>query len=208
MRRRAPWAISPATLAADAGSHSTPSFAARNRYASRICSSVTALTAPPEEVIASIASSQRAGLPIRIALATVSGCSTGAPWTSGAAPAAWKPNIIATPREPGQFFEPRQYAVMLPALPTGMQSASSSPAERFDELERAGLLSLDPEVVDRVDQRDRVAVGELADELQRLVEVAAQRDTRAPCISAWASLPVAILPSGTITAQRSPARAA
>ena len=32
--------------------------------------------------------------------------------------------------------------------------------------------------------------------------------TRAPCISAWASLPVAILPSGTITAQRSPARAA
>ena len=32
--------------------------------------------------------------------------------------------------------------------------------------------------------------------------------TRAPCISAWASLPVAILPSGTITAPRSPARAA
>ncbi len=32
--------------------------------------------------------------------------------------------------------------------------------------------------------------------------------TRAPCISAWASLPVAILPSGTITAQRRPARAA
>ena len=51
-------------------------------------------------------------------------------------------------------------------------------------------------------------VGELAHELERLVEVAAQRDTRAPCISAWASLPVAILPSGTITAPRSPARAA
>ena len=32
--------------------------------------------------------------------------------------------------------------------------------------------------------------------------------TRAPCISAWASFPVAILPSGTITAPRSPARAA
>ena len=32
--------------------------------------------------------------------------------------------------------------------------------------------------------------------------------TRAPCISAWASLPVAILPSGTITAPISPARAA
>ncbi len=32
--------------------------------------------------------------------------------------------------------------------------------------------------------------------------------TRAPCMSAWASLPVAILPSGTITTPRSPARAA
>src|SRR3954447_21134106 len=32
--------------------------------------------------------------------------------------------------------------------------------------------------------------------------------TRAPCISAWASLPVAILPSGTMTAPRRPARAA
>jgi len=34
-----------------------------------------------------MASSQRAGLPIRIADATVSGCSTGAPSTSGAEPA-------------------------------------------------------------------------------------------------------------------------
>ena len=51
------------------------------------------MTAPPEAVIASIACSQRAGLPIRIALAIVSGCSTGRPSTSGAAPAAWKPNI-------------------------------------------------------------------------------------------------------------------
>ena len=40
-----------------------------------------------------MASSHRAGLPIRIALATVSGCSTGLPCTSGAAPAAWKPSI-------------------------------------------------------------------------------------------------------------------
>ena len=47
--------------------------------------SVTALTAPPLELIASIASSQRAGSPIRIALATVSGCATGLPSTSGAA---------------------------------------------------------------------------------------------------------------------------
>ena len=75
-------------LAAEAGSQKIPSSEARMRYADRICSSVTALTAPPDAVMAFIASSQRAGLPMRIALATVSGCSTGAPWTSGAAPAA------------------------------------------------------------------------------------------------------------------------
>ena len=44
---------------------------------------------PCDAVIAAIASSQRAGLPMRIALATVSGFSTGAPYTSGAAPSAW-----------------------------------------------------------------------------------------------------------------------
>ena len=46
---------------------------------------------PREAVKAAIASSQRAGLPIRIAEATVSGSSTGWPATSGAAPSAWKP---------------------------------------------------------------------------------------------------------------------
>ena len=65
---------------------------------------------------------------------------------------------------------------MLPALPTGMQRASSSSGERLIDLEGAGLLALDPELVDRVDQRDRVAGGEPADELQGDVEVAAQRD--------------------------------
>ena len=46
---------------------------------------------PREVVTALIASSQRAGLPIRIADAIVSGFSTGLPVTRGAAPAAWKP---------------------------------------------------------------------------------------------------------------------
>ena len=30
---------------------------------------------------------------MRMAVATVSGWATGAPWTMGAAPAAWKPHI-------------------------------------------------------------------------------------------------------------------
>ena len=64
---------------------------------------------------------------------------------------------------------------MLPALPTGMHSASSS-SELLDQLEGRRLLALDAELVDRVDERDRVALDQLADERQRLVEVAAQRD--------------------------------
>ena len=49
-------------------------------------------------------------------------------------------------------------------------------AELLDEFEGGGLLAGDPELVDGVDERNRMAVGELADELQRLVEVPAQRD--------------------------------
>ena len=69
----------PATDAAEAGSQNTPSDAPRNSYAARISSSVTARIAPRDAVTAFIASSQRAGLPMRMADATVSGFSTGAP---------------------------------------------------------------------------------------------------------------------------------
>ena len=48
---------------------------------------------PPDSSAAATARSQEAGLPIRIAVATVSGSGTGAPITIGAAPAAWKPRI-------------------------------------------------------------------------------------------------------------------
>ena len=63
----------------------------------------------------------------------------------------------------------------MPALPTGMHSASISP-ELVEDLERRGLLALQPERVDRVHERDRAPLRELAHELERLVEVAAQRD--------------------------------
>ncbi len=56
-----------------------------------ICESVTAATPPPDSRIAARAWSPRAGLPMRIAVATVSGRATTAPSTSGAAPEAWKP---------------------------------------------------------------------------------------------------------------------
>src|SRR5690606_30436710 len=83
----------PATPVADAGSTNTPSQAASGRWAARVWSSVTASNSPPDSSRAATAPVQDAGLPTRIAVATVSGFATGSPRTSGDAPAAWKPNI-------------------------------------------------------------------------------------------------------------------
>ncbi len=82
--------------AAEAGSTNTPSEVASSRAAARICSSVTESISPCDSSRAPTAPSQDAGAPIRIAVAMVSGCSTGWPSTSGAAPAAWKPNILGS----------------------------------------------------------------------------------------------------------------
>ena len=90
----AAWCLSsPATPAAEAGSTNTPSFAESQRWASRISSSVTESIIPPDSSRAASACSHEAGLPIRMAVAIVSGSVTGWPWTIGAAPAAWKPHI-------------------------------------------------------------------------------------------------------------------
>ena len=95
---------------------------------------------------------------------------------------------------------------MLPALPTGMQSASSSPSSStisnaavFWPSSRNGLTELTSAIGWRCTS-SRTSLS-AASKLPR------SAITRAPCTSAWASLPVAILPSGTITAPRSPARA-
>ena len=94
---------------------------------------------------------------------------------------------------------------MLPALPTGMQSASSSPVELLVDLEGGRLLAFDAELVDRVDEHDRVRVGRArARASSAWSKLPCSEITRAPCISVWASLPCAILPSGTITAQVMP----
>ena len=69
--------ISPATDAADAASQKTDSSDARNRYAARISSSVTAVMAPPDSLAAAVAPYHEAGFPIRMAVATVSGFSIG-----------------------------------------------------------------------------------------------------------------------------------
>ena len=85
--------MSPATEAAEAASQNTDSCWAKNVYAPRISSSVTAVMDPPDSLAAAVAEYQLAGLPIRMAVAIVSGLSTGCPSTIGAAPAAWKPSM-------------------------------------------------------------------------------------------------------------------
>jgi len=71
------------------------------------------------------------------------------------------------------------------ALPVGRDVAGvadrdaeriQAPVEVVEQLERGGLLPLQAKLVDGVDERDRVVLGERPDELERLVEVAAQGD--------------------------------
>ena len=99
---------------------------------------------------------------------------------------------------------------MLPALPTGMHSASSgrsgpsssrsSKAAVFWPSRRNGLTLLTSAIGWRwVSSRTSSSA---SSKLPR------SATTRAPCMSACASLPAAILPSGTITAPPMPARAA
>ena len=99
---------------------------------------------------------------MRIALATVSGFATGAPWTSGAAPSACKPSIRGARRR-----------ASCEALPVGGDvarvadrdaAARRARAELLEDLERRGLLPLEAERVDGVDERDRMVLGELAHE--------------------------------------------
>ena len=96
---------------------------------------------------------------------------------------------------------------MLPALPTGMQSASRLPRSSAISKEavfwpsmRKSLTELTREIgcSAAIWRTSRSASSKLP-----FSEI-----TRAPYISAWASLPTAILPSGTITTPRMPARAA
>ena len=109
-------------------------------------------------------------------------------------------------REPASV-KPVQYAVMLPALPTGMESASISPSSStiskaavFCPSRRNGLT----EFTSAIGCRSTSA----RTSCSAWSKFPRSAITRAPCMSAWASLPVAILPSGTITAPVSPARAA
>src|SRR5918996_730429 len=96
---------------------------------------------------------------------------------------------------------------MLPALPTGIASASIEPSSSatssaavFWPSSRNGLTEFTSAIGCRCTS-SRTS-------LRASSKLPRSATTRAPCMRAWASLPIAIFPSGTITAPRSPARAA
>ena len=97
---------------------------------------------------------------------------------------------------------------MFPALPTGRQctsgaspsSSTISNAAVFWPCSRSGLTEL-------TSATGYSAASFLASSRQSSNEPSTC-SSFAPCTSAWASLPMAILPRGTSTAQVSPARAA
>ena len=175
-------AQTPATLAAEAGSQNTPSRRARSRYAARISSSVTASIRPPLSSRAAMASSHDAGSPIRMAVATVSG--------------PLDPPAVDERRGAGGLEAPHRAAsraitpgvrVGPEARPVGADVAGVADrdgqdvrgaAEVVADLERGRLLAVEAERVDRVDQGDRVVVllGQPADDVERLVEVAVDGD--------------------------------
>ncbi|MNC85994.1 hypothetical protein D3C83_16210 [compost metagenome] len=80
---------SPASEIADAGSQKMPSACASSFCTRRISSSVHSANQPPDSWLAATACCHDTGLPIRMAVATVSGFSTTRPRTIGAAPDAW-----------------------------------------------------------------------------------------------------------------------
>ena len=96
---------------------------------------------------------------------------------------------------------------MFPALPTGTQTASTSPSS--SRISNAAVFW--PSMRNSLTELTR-AIGWRSTSSRTSAsawsKLPCSATTRAPCMSAWASLPVAILPSGTITAPRSPARAA
>ena len=89
---------------------------------------------------------------------------------------------------------------MLPALPTGSRWTSGASPRMSTISNDAVFCPCEAVGVDRVDERDRVVLGRARGRSQAVVEVAADLISWAPCTTAWASLPMAILPSGTSTA--------
>ena len=143
----------------------------------RICSSLTASNRPPDSSRAASASFQEAGLPIRIAVALVSGSGNGSPVDQRRRALGLEAVDL---RQPGRQPEVGVLGVAEPVrgdvagVADRQQVVVGGVAEEVDDLERRGLLALEPDRVDRVDQGDREVPGQLLGEAEAVVEVAAR----------------------------------
>ena len=136
---------------------------------------------------------------MRIAVAIVAGLATGSPSTIGAAPAAWKPHIrgrrrgdavggvlaVALPVRGDVAGVADRQAVHVGRAPS---ASTISNAAVFWPSMRNGLT--------RVDQRDRVVSASSRASVRQSSKLPSICTSFAPCISACASLPSAILTVG------------
>ena len=209
---------SPAMLAAEPGSTKMPSVEDRHALAledlvvghQRRCARRTRREPPS-------AWAQDAGLPMRIAVAIVSGFVDRVPEHDRRGTGGLEaPHPRRARRDGGSSTPPdRRSGVLGVAAPVGRDVPGVADGqdvdvggvpERVDDLEGRGLLTLDRGRVHRVDELDGVGLGELARDGEAVVEVALDLDEGARRgRRAWLSLPIAILPSGTSTAQVIPA---
>ena len=160
-RPRSRSASSPATPAADAGSTKTPSRRGELALGGEdLVVGDRAGTGRRTRRAAATASCHEAGLPIRIAVAMVSGSATGSPVHQRRG--ALRPGSRASA---GSRVARPSVGVLAVAQPVRRDVAGVADrqhvhvggvAEEVDDLERRGLLALEPHRVDRVDQRDRV----------------------------------------------------
>ena len=136
---------------------------------------------PPDSSRAASAPCHEAGLPMRMAVATVSGCSTGGAAHDGSRSLGLEPEH---PR-PASRRRHARVGVANEASPAGGDVAGVADrqgngigrlAQRIDDLEGNGLLAGDAVGVDRVDDRRHAVVAEPAHGGQRLVEVAVDHD--------------------------------
>ena len=94
--------------------------------------------------------------------------------TIGAAPAAWKPSIRGRARGAvrGVLDVAPPVRRDVAGVADGQAVHVGGVAEHVEDLERRGLLALDAERVDAVDERDGVVLGQVAAQVEAVVEVA------------------------------------
>ena len=153
--------------------------------------------------------------------ATTPGCRSGSRWrcVSGCSTGSPRDDRRRARRLPAEHARRARGAARAPAYsrvapPVGGDVAGVADrdavdvgrvAEHVDDLERGGLLALDAQRVHRVDDLDAGPLAQLAHDLERVGRSCRAPARRcAPWMSACASLPSAIWPSGITTAHVQP----